>query len=44
VSNSKTKNIRDLFTGINEFKKSYQSINNLVKDSVSALLTDSHKK
>jgi hypothetical protein len=28
----KKKNIRDLFTGINEFKKEYQPRSNLVKD------------
>jgi hypothetical protein len=30
--NSKNKNIRDLYTGINEFKRGYQPRNNLVKD------------
>jgi hypothetical protein len=30
--NSKKKNIRDLYRGINEFKKGYQQRNNLVKD------------
>jgi hypothetical protein len=28
----KNKNIRDLYTGINEFKRDYQPRNNLVKD------------
>jgi hypothetical protein len=31
-SYSKNKNIRDLYRGINEFKKGYQPITNLVKD------------
>jgi hypothetical protein len=30
--NSKNKNIRDLYRGINEFKRSYQPRNNLVKN------------
>jgi hypothetical protein len=30
--NSKNKNIRDLYRGINEFKRGYQPRNNLVKD------------
>jgi hypothetical protein len=37
--NSKNKNIRDLYIGINEFKNSYQHRSNLVKDD---LLADSH--
>jgi hypothetical protein len=43
ATNSKNKNIRDLFRGINEFKTGYQSRNNLVKDENSDLLADSHK-
>jgi hypothetical protein len=31
-TNSKNKNIRDLYRCINEFKKGYQSRSNLVKD------------
>jgi hypothetical protein len=31
-SDSKNKNIRDLYRGINEFKKGYQPTANLVKD------------
>jgi hypothetical protein len=31
-SNSKNKNIRDLYRGINEFKKGYQPRTNLAKD------------
>jgi hypothetical protein len=42
-SNSKNKNIRDLFMGINEFKKGYQPRTNLVKDEKCDLLTDLHK-
>jgi hypothetical protein len=30
--NSKNKNIRDLYKGINEFKRGYQPRSNLVKD------------
>jgi hypothetical protein len=32
ATNSKNKNVRDLYTGINEFKGGYQTIRNLVKD------------
>jgi hypothetical protein len=31
-----------MFRGINEFKKGYQPINNLVKDENGDLLADSH--
>jgi DNA repair photolyase len=31
ASNSKNKNIRDMYRGINEFKKAYQHRSNLVK-------------
>jgi hypothetical protein len=31
-SNSKNKNIRDLYRGTKKFKKGYQPITNLVKD------------
>jgi hypothetical protein len=31
-TNSKNKNIRDLFRGINEFKKGYQPRTNMVKE------------
>jgi hypothetical protein len=37
------KNIRDLYWGINEFKKGYQPRTNLVKDKRGDLLVDSHK-
>jgi hypothetical protein len=42
-SNSKNKNIRDLYRGINEFKKGYQCRTNLVKDQKGDLLMDPHK-
>jgi hypothetical protein len=42
-TNSKNKNIRDLYTGINEFKKGYQPRTNLVKDEKGDLLADPHK-
>jgi hypothetical protein len=38
ATNSKTKNIRDLYRGINEFKRGYQLRNNLVKDENSDIL------
>jgi hypothetical protein len=41
-SNSKNKNIRDLYRGINEFKKGYQPRTNLVKDEGGDLLADPH--
>jgi hypothetical protein len=40
--NSKNKNIRDLYKGINEFKRGYQPRSDLVKDENSDLLADSH--
>jgi hypothetical protein len=40
-TNSKNKNIRDLYRGINEFKRGYQPRNNLVKDGNGDLLADS---
>jgi hypothetical protein len=42
ASNSKNKNIRDLYRGINEFKKGYQPRTNLVKDERGDLLADPH--
>jgi hypothetical protein len=42
LTNSKNKNIRDLYRGINEFKRDYQPRNNLVKDENGDLLVDSH--
>jgi hypothetical protein len=38
--NSKNKDIRDLYRGINEFKKGYQPRSNLVKDGNGYLLAD----
>jgi hypothetical protein len=43
VSNSKNKNIRDLYRDINEFKKGYQPRTNLVKDERGDLVADPHK-
>jgi hypothetical protein len=40
--NSKNKHIRDLYRGINEFKRGYQPRNNFVKDENGDLLVDSH--
>jgi hypothetical protein len=40
--NSKNKNIRDLYRGINGFKRDYKPRNNLVKDENGDLLADSH--
>jgi hypothetical protein len=40
--NSKNKNIRDVYRGINEFKRDYQPRNNLVKAESGDLLADSH--
>jgi hypothetical protein len=40
--NSKHKNIKDLYRGINKFKRGYQPINNLVKDENGDLLVDTH--
>jgi hypothetical protein len=42
ATNSKNKNIRDLYRGINEFKRGYQPRNYLVKDENGDLLADSH--
>jgi hypothetical protein len=40
--NIKYKNIRDLYRGINEFKRGYQPRNNLAKDENGDLIADSH--
>ncbi|PNF18055.1 hypothetical protein B7P43_G06939, partial [Cryptotermes secundus] len=40
--NSKNKNIRDLYRGINDFKRGYQPSSNLVKDENVDVLADSH--
>jgi hypothetical protein len=42
AKNSKYKNIRDLYRGINKFKRGYQPRNNVVKDENGDLLADSH--
>jgi hypothetical protein len=39
-SNRKNKNIRDLYRGINEFKKGYQPSTNLIKDNRGDILAD----
>jgi len=41
-ANSKIHNIRDLYRGINEFKKGYQPRCNIVKDEKGDLVADSH--
>jgi hypothetical protein len=41
-TNSKNKNIRNLFWGINEFKKGYQPRTNMVKEENGDLLADFH--
>jgi hypothetical protein len=40
--NSKNKNIRDLYRGINAFERGYQPRSNLVKDEIGDLLADLH--
>jgi hypothetical protein len=40
--NSKSKNIRDLYRSINEFKRGYQPKNNIMKDKNGYLLANSH--
>ncbi|PNF13747.1 hypothetical protein B7P43_G14087 [Cryptotermes secundus] len=40
--NSENRNIRDLYRGINDFKRVYQPSSNLVKDENGDLLADSH--
>jgi phage tail protein X len=41
-TNSKIKNVRDLYWGINDFKKGYQPRTNIVKDVQGDLVVDSH--
>jgi len=41
-SNSKIKNIRDLYRGISDFKKGYQPRTNILKDKKGDLVADSH--
>jgi hypothetical protein len=38
----KNKNIKDLYRGINEFKRGYQPRSDLMKDENGDLLADSH--
>jgi hypothetical protein len=42
ATSSKNKYIRDMYRGINEFKRGYQPRNNLVKDENGDLLADSN--
>jgi hypothetical protein len=42
-SNTMNKNIREMYRGINEFKKGYQPRTKLVKDDRGDLLVDPHK-
>ena len=41
-TNSKIKNIRDIYRGISDFKKGYQPRCNIVKDEKGDLVADSH--
>jgi hypothetical protein len=41
-TNSKNKSIRDLYRGINDFKKGYQPRTNVVKDEKGDLVAESH--
>ena len=41
-TNSKIQNIRELYRGINDFKKVYQPSCNIVKDEKGDLVADSH--
>ena len=41
-TNSKINNIKDLYRGINDFKKGYHPKTNIVKDEKGDLVTDSH--
>jgi hypothetical protein len=43
ATNSKNKNIRDLYTGINKFKSGYQPRNNLVTDENGDLIAYSQQ-
>jgi hypothetical protein len=40
--NSKNKNIRELYRGLNDFKKAYQPRTNIVKDEKGDLVADCH--
>jgi len=41
-TNSKTKNIRDFYRGVNDFKKGHQPRTNILKDEKGDLFADSH--
>ena len=41
-TNTKTQNIRELYRGINDFKKGYQPRCNIVKNETGDLVADSH--
>ena len=41
-TNNKTKNIRDMYRGIIDFKKGYQPRTNIEKDDKADLVADSH--
>jgi hypothetical protein len=41
-TNNKNKNIRDLYRGVNEFRKGYQSRINIIKDENGNLFADPH--
>jgi hypothetical protein len=43
ATNSKNKTIRDLYRGINEFKRGYQPRNNLGKDEIGDMHAESYK-
>jgi hypothetical protein len=42
ATNSKNKNIREVYRGINKFKREYQRINDFVKDENGDVLADSY--
>jgi len=41
-TDSKNKNVRDLYRAVSDFKKGYQPRTNVVKDEKNALITGSH--
>jgi hypothetical protein len=41
-TNSKLKNVSDLYRGINDFKMGYQPRSNIVRDKQGDLVVDSH--
>jgi hypothetical protein len=42
-TNNKNKNIRDFYRGINEFKKGYQPIINIIEVGIGNMLADAHR-